>query len=302
MLFLGSQRGTTGFEHILAKRHFLLSELATRVRSVMRLVVHLDIVRSTYFHYATLRTERSRRCLRRDKDVPVADRSRWIKLALVVFFIGAPGVNSTTFQYNIPADQGPPGGFPMPPDIGPRVWLLIAVIIAAVLLLGILFLLVGSIMEFVLIESLRHEEITVRRYWNRRWRQGVRLFGFRLVIGLLVLGSVVVIAALFLLPVVVETGPANAAPPEGFSIVAFLLLVPALLILAILVGLINGFTTVFVVPVMIVQDCGVLGGWRRLWPTITANSGQYLAYAVGGFIFAVARKPQRLRRGGIAFG
>ena len=216
------------------------------------------------------------------------NRSRWIKLALVVFFIGAPGVNSTTFQYNIPADQGPPGGFPMPPDIGPRVWLLVAVIIAAVILLGILFLLVGSIMEFVLIESLRHEEITVRRYWNRRWRQGVRLFGFRLVIGLLVLGSVVVIAALFLLPVVVETGPANAAPADGFSIVAFLLLVPALLILAILVGLINGFTTVFVVPVMIIQDCGVLGGWRRLWPTITANPWQYLAYAVGGFILSIA--------------
>ena len=202
--------------------------------------------------------------------------------------------------YNIPADQGPPGGFPMPP-IGRRVWLLVAVIVAAVLLLAILFLLVGSIMEFVLIESLRQGEVTVRRYWNRRWRQGVRLFGFRLVIGLLVFGSVVVTAALFLLPVVVETGPANAVSTDGFSIVAFLLLVRALLILAILVGVINGFTTVFVVPVMTIQIVAI-ASWRRLWPTITANPWQYLAYAVGGVISVVARKPRRLWRRGIAFG
>ena len=95
------------------------------------------------------------------------DRSTWIKLAVVVFFVGGPGANLNAFQYNVPADQGsPPGDFPMPPDIGANIWLIIAVVIAAALLIGLLFLLIGSIMEFVLVESLRQEEVTVRQYWG----------------------------------------------------------------------------------------------------------------------------------------
>jgi len=218
------------------------------------------------------------------------DRSTWIKLAVVVFFVGGPGANLNAFQYNVPADQGPPSGeFPMPPDIGANIWLVIAVVIAAGLLIGLLFLLIGSIMEFVLVESLRQEEVTVRQYWGERWRQGARLFGFRLVIGLLVFGSAAVVAVLFLLPVVVETGtgPGPSPGPGGLSIIGFLLLLPIVFVLALVVGLVNGFTTVFVVPIMILEDCGVLAGWRRLWPTITANPWQYLAYAVAGVILNI---------------
>ncbi|SNR57511.1 hypothetical protein SAMN06264855_11723 [Halorubrum vacuolatum] len=39
-------------------------------------------------------------------------------------------------------------------------------------------------MEFVLIESLRTGEVSLRQEWSQRWRQGLRLFGFRIVIGL----------------------------------------------------------------------------------------------------------------------
>ena len=216
------------------------------------------------------------------------DRSRWIKLAFVVFFVGGPAANLNSFQYNVPADQGPPGGMPGLGDFGPRVWLLIGGIILAALLIGLLFLLIGSIMEFVLIESLRQEEVSVRQYWSELWRQGVRLFAFRVLIGLIVFGSVALIAALFLLPVIVESGPGIANPFSGFSVVAFLLLLPVIIVLAVLVGLVNGFTTVFVVPIMVLDECGVLDGWRRLWPTITANPWQYLTYAVASFVLSIA--------------
>lgn len=36
------------------------------------------------------------------------------------------------------------------------------------------------------------------------------------------------------------------------------------------------------------EDRGVIGGWRRLWPTIVAEPWQYLAYAVAGFVLAIA--------------
>lgn len=214
------------------------------------------------------------------------ERSRWLKLALVVIFVGGPGANLNVFQFNVPGGRTPAPGFGGPTAMGPRVLMIIGTVVAIALLLGLLLLLIGSIMEFVLIESLRHEAEAVREYWGRRWRDGVRLFGFRIVIGLVVIGSALVMAALVFWPTVVEMGPGSE--PGGLSILALLSLLPALVVLGVLVGLVNGFTTVFVVPIMVIEDCGVVDGWRRLWPTITDQPWQYVAYAVVGFALNVA--------------
>ena len=150
-----------------------------------------------------------------------------------MFLAGGPGANLNAFQYNVPADQGPSSGdFPMPPDIGSNVWFIVAAVIAAALLIGLLFLLVGSIMEFVPVESRRREVVTVHPYCGKRWRQGVRLFGFRLVIGLLVFGSAAVVAVFFLLPVVVETGTGPGHGHRRILHTRFLLLLPVVFVLA----------------------------------------------------------------------
>lgn len=215
------------------------------------------------------------------------DRSRWIKLALVVFFVGGPGANFNAVQYNLPA--GPRGSTTgLPPELGPRLWLLVGILVVAAIVLGLALLLVGSIMEFVLVESIRAETVAVRRYWGTRWRQGLRLFGFRIAVGFVVIGSIGIFALLAFLPVAIGTGAPTGGLPGGASLLALLFVVPVIVVLAILVGLINGFTTVFVVPIMLLEDCGVLAGWRRLWPTIAANPWQYLAYAIVAFVLQLA--------------
>lgn len=178
----------------------------------------------------------------------------------------------------------PADGLPDLSEIDPGFWLLVGTVVAAVVLVGLLFLLLGSILEFVLVESLRRETVTVRRYWRRRWRQGLRLFGFRLALGLAVFSVGAVLAATVVLPLL-EVGPDLAT---GVSVAWLVVLIPFFLVIALLVALVNAFTTVFVVPIMILGDCGVLAGWRRLRPTITAHPWQYVAYAVAGFILAVA--------------
>jgi hypothetical protein len=221
------------------------------------------------------------------------DRSRWLKLALVAFFVGTPGAGLNGGQFNVPTGGGeaPPGGVPGP-DAMPspvefqNVLLVVGAVVAVALVLGLLFLLVGSIMEFVLVESLRRESVTVRQYWGERWRQGLRLFGFRVVVSLVVLGSAVVLGALFVLPAVLGGGPAVRSGALG--VLAALLLLPVVAVLAVLVGLVEGFTTVFVVPVMVLEDCGVLAGWRRLWPTITAHPWQYAAYVLLSVVLSIA--------------
>ena len=213
-------------------------------------------------------------------------RHVWLRLAVIALFVSGAGTNVASWSFGgdgepMPADQLPAV------DVEPWVWPLIAAVVVGLVLLGLGFLLVGSIMEFVFVESLRNEQVTIRRYWRQRWRQGLRLFGFRLVLGLLVLGAVLLVAAPVLLPLVgVGTFSAGAA--------LLVLFVPLFLVLAIVVAVVHSFTTVFVVPIMIQSDTGVLTGWRRLWPAITAQWRQFLAYALVGFVLSIL--------GGVAVG
>lgn len=214
------------------------------------------------------------------------DLGRWARLAVIMFFIGGVGgFNPLQFvggppQGGIPDTPSTTGAPDALPSIGGTELAIIAAIIGSIALLGLVFLLVGSIMEFVFVESLRREEVTIRRYWSRRWGQGLRLFGFRLVLGLLSFAIVGLLALLALAPFVFENG--------RFSPGLLLLAVLVFVAVAILGGLINGFTTMFVVPIMVLEDRGLLSAWRRFWSTMTGQWKQYLAYAVMGFILQLA--------------
>lgn len=215
------------------------------------------------------------------------DSRRWLKLAVVAFFIGG-GSGLPSGQYNSGGSTGGPSGGPSgtpgmesltPPD---NILLIVVAAIAVLLVLGILFAAIGAIMEFVFIESLRSGDVRLRKYWSDRWRQGLRLFGFRVVIGLPVFALVVGWLALFLVPVLTGGGSVPA------SLGVFFLGLPVLFVVFLLYGLVSMFTTVFVVPLMIQADSGVLDAWRRLWPSVKAEWKQYLVYTIVGFILGIA--------------
>lgn len=209
------------------------------------------------------------------------DLRRWVKLAIVAFFIGG-GMSFPTSQFNMSEtpEQLPETGAPftVPEDILP----IVATIIVVAVLLAVLFGVIGSIMEFVFIESLRTGNVSIRKYWDKRWRQGLRLFGFRIAITLPVLVIFLGWMALFLVPL--ATGGSGLLVP--FAV--FLLGIPFLFGVGLVYGLVTAFTTVFVVPIMIKEESSVLAGWRRLWPSVKANWKQYLAYAGIGFVLTVA--------------
>lgn len=213
------------------------------------------------------------------------DRRRWLALAIVAFFVGG-GTGLPTGQFEVSGiDSGPaePSGPPpsdIPLDTAGDLLPVLALIVGVGLLLALVFGVVGAIMEFVLIESLRTDRVAVRRYWRDRWRQGLRLFGFRLVLWL-PLGAVSLVwVALVVAPMFASGGPT-------LPVAALILGVPVVLVLGVVIGLINSFTTVFVVPLMIQADSGVLAGWRRLWPSIRKAWKQYLAYAVVAVLLSI---------------
>ena len=206
---------------------------------------------------------------------------RWAKLAVVALFVGG-GLSLPTFQANAPGGVDEPvgGGAPgLPPDaLG-----IVVAVVAAVVLVGVAYSVVGAIMEFVLVESLRTEAVAIRRHWGRRWRQGLRLFGFRVAIGLPVLALVAGWVGLLAAPALLE-----GVDPLVPIATLFLVGIPAVLLAGLLYALVASLTTVFAVPIMIETDGGVLAAWRRLWASIKTHPKQYAAYVAVGFVLTVA--------------
>jgi hypothetical protein len=210
---------------------------------------------------------------------------RWARLALVVFFLGGAGGGFNPSGFNVPSSTGGgPGGPGDPtigaPSIGAPELAIIAAVAGVILAIVLLFMLVGSIMEFVFVESLRREEVHVRQYWGERWGQGLRLLAFRVVLGVLTPGVFAGLLVAALAPLIFDSG--------GLSIPLVVFAVLVGIVVALASGIINGFTTVFVVPVMIAEEIGVLAAWRRFWGTLTGQWTQYGAYLVMGFILQIA--------------
>lgn len=206
---------------------------------------------------------------------------RWLKLVVVVFFLGG-GVSFPTAQFDVPSTVDPSVGTDLP-TIPFETSTIVVAIVGAVVLIGVLFALIGAIMEFVFVESLRTGDVSIRRHWGRRWRQGIRLFVFRIVVGLPVLAVFAGWIVLLFAPLLPT--PIDLAVP---FVTLFFVGLPIVFLISLLYAIIASFTTVFVVPIMIKTDGGVLSSWALLWNSIKAQPKQYLAYAVIGFVLAIA--------------
>lgn len=230
------------------------------------------------------------------------DLGRWLRLAVVVFFLGGAGGGGggVSNAANVggggtvpgggfgpgfgPGGFGPGGG---PDGFGPGFdpgnplaalpveallsnLSLVFAVVGVLVLLGLLFSLVGAVMEFVFVDALRTDRVRVRGPFRRRFGKGLRLFGFRVALGALVLAPIVAAGALALL------GAGESAP--GVGLLALLALASG--VVAVPVVPVLALTTAFVVPVMLVDDVGVLAGWRRFWPTLRAEWVQFLVFFV----------------------
>ena len=203
------------------------------------------------------------------------DAGRWLRLAVITFFvIGSGGGGSSGASWNVGGEDVRFDGGGLDSvvlgDLDPVIWLVLAVV-AIVLLLGLAYLFVGSIMEFVLYESLRTELVSIRDYARTYLGLGVRLFAFRFVLGLIAV--VLVVGAIVLFVLSALSGPVAVLA----SLVVF---VPLAFVLGIVAYLVTIFTTEFVVPIMLLEDRGVLSGWRRFWDLFRAEWGEFLIYAV----------------------
>lgn len=210
------------------------------------------------------------------------DWRRWLSLALVAFFVASStGTPSSGFQFTGAGggtDTGTNGEFSQVEfemamqELGPFVTLIVGLVVAG-LLLALLFAVIGAVMEFVFVQSLREDRVAVREFFGRYWRKGVRLFGFRFALGFLAFLGAVLVFGLTVGPLVVGAAPV-------IPLVALAVLVPLFVVFALAIGVVSGFTTVFVVPIMLLENRTVLSAWRRLWPTVRGQWRQFAVYAL----------------------
>lgn len=200
----------------------------------------------------------------------------WVKLLVVVPFVG--GLGSASFSANLPrrALGALPGSVPVPGSLAEvTVTASLAAALVAALVAGSL---VRSLLEFVFYASLRTGEVRVRSTLRQRWRQGVQLWVVRSSLALVTLVGAATLVAFLRASEVTTAG-------VGTDVLVVVAVAAAVGTYAVLAGL----TTRFVVPVMMVRDAGILAGWTRFLRTVAANPGQYVAYlGVGLFVRFVA--------------
>ncbi|MBX0295419.1 DUF7544 domain-containing protein [Haloarcula nitratireducens] len=255
------------------------------------------------------------------------ERGTWLRLAFVMFFIGGGGGLGSFRILNVltnfagesgptgPADPtGPMGSgseFAVTralgtlPDIGGlaaqvsgpgsempgSAEALVAgfglILVAAFVFLVFVRLvqgLVSNFVEFVFVQSLVSREVRVRRYFSDHLGDGLQLLAFRVVLDIVTaIVGIVVLGAFFLLALGGETSDL------GGSIVAALSL-PLVVLVAlglVAVGVVAGFTNVFVVPLMVTRDDSILDGWQRLLGSIRDRPKQYLAYLLLSVVLGI---------------
>lgn len=199
----------------------------------------------------------------------------WVWVSVVAVLVATPGISIPT--------GGTGGGGVTPEQRGaiegalpatlPE-WVPLVVAALAVVWLG--FVVLGAFLEFPFLRWLRDGERATIEEMVTHWKQALGLAAFRVVLSLVGFAAIGALIA-----------TATEADPtltdyffalSEYGIVLSLVGIP--------VGIVAAFTTAFVVPTMILAECGVFGGWRRFWSRLTDAPKQFLAYAVGVALLA----------------
>jgi hypothetical protein len=214
---------------------------------------------------------------------------QWVRLAVVGLLAGELSSgggcnvpNPSSFN-NIPHHTGP--GLA---GINPALFAaLIAVLIVAGFVVGIVLMYVSSVMRFILFDSVLAKECRIRQGWNLRQGPGWRYFLWKLLYALVTFGIVIVlvgIPAAFAFAMGWFNEPRQHLLPLilGGIVIFFVF---AILVIAMMVVYV--LTKDFVVPQMALEGIGALEGWRRLWAMMKSEKAGYAGYIAMKIVLAI---------------
>ena len=211
--------------------------------------------------------------------------TKWVKLAIILFFIGSGGGGSGNFNSNpLSGNFGDFGDSYSDAELDAFVketvsevsvfvhqymtYIVLAVL--AILLVTALFSYISNVMQFVFVESLVRNHVTIRAYIRNNLGNGLRLFMLNWTLGIA-----------FLIAIIISLLPALSAILDGdvsalffgSFIPFFVVLVLSIIILSILYSFIN-----LAIPVMLYENVGVLKALSKVTSTAAHSIPQVLVY------------------------
>ena len=199
--------------------------------------------------------------------IPVK-RGVWLRLALIAFFVGGSfGGFETTLQEN--------HSFPQSltaidiAGIGPE----LLTIVAAIIAFGLCYALLSGIFQFIFFDAIREDNIVIRQYFGREIGNGLSYFFFIFAISAVFFILLAIPAALILsgaAPGGTGTFAQRASLVIGYIAYVLALGIPYLVIVM--------FTTDFVIPIMRIDNCGILAGWKRCFILFRGRWNQAVVY------------------------
>lgn len=214
--------------------------------------------------------------------------SAWLKLALISIFVGVGGgggISTVTNVANLPASLPPEAtdngtAEQLPAALPVELWVIGVVAVLSVLV-GLGLAILAETLRFVFYDALRTQTVRLREPARRRLGQAVRLFGFKLLVGLAFILPFAVIGA-----VLWTVGLDSISDTWLFA--GFVVGTGTIVVAFIAHTLIIRGTDEFVVPLMVVSDCGVREGWRQFWPVVRNQPTQFVVYIMIHFLLLLA--------------
>jgi hypothetical protein len=224
---------------------------------------------------------------------------QWTRLAFVGMLageLGANGCNRSNFRFPTTPGAVPHAGLP---DILRHGGLeslgidhaLLAVMIGALAVAGlaiaIILMYIGSVMRFVLFDSILSRQCHIRQGWSRRLTPGWRYFVWKL---LYIVLNIAVLVVLLGIPLAFAfsagwfKNPRAHLPALLFGGTFFFLALMALFLIS---AVIFVLTKDFVIPQMALEDLDAMEAWRRLWPMMQAELGAYAGYIVMKIVLTI---------------
>lgn len=236
---------------------------------------------------------------------------RWTKLGFLVLLMGGGGAASANASVSAVSDAGvispgETGSVSTGADLGsagidPRSVTpgqlvetidpgVLAVLAVGIVLLVAAFSVVSLSLRLVFYDALRTNEVRIRQPFRSRLRQSLGLFLFTAVLSagaMAPLALAVLVASAANAPIGV--GPIDSVAGSIGSLATGPVIVLGFVGAAFvaIAALALRFTYEFVVPTIVVEETGVLGGWRRFWRTLRTGWTEFVVYLVVHVIVSV---------------
>lgn len=222
--------------------------------------------------------------------------SVWARLAVVAVTTGELSGNwGGGTKFSIPPQWGGKNGFRSALDeavaASPETWLQylpwIVLSVFVLLIIGFLWLYAGCVFRFILFESVVHNRCEIRPGWRRWQKAGSSYFCWSLAFFGACLGALAVLVGL---PVLLawRAGLFRNTDAHFGTLLAGGLLLFLMLLALVLAGIaIDLLARDFVIPVMALENVGVMGGWRRVLPMLRAEKTNFFVYALMKMVLAV---------------